>query len=191
MSQPELPPTASSLNHTGTLQQAFPLAAIVHSGAEAVDELLARFALDLRASGWQVRGVVQCSCGPDKADIALIDVDSGQRFALFQQLGPGSTSCSLDPAGVTAASVSLRDALEPTTDLAVANRFGALEASGRGLAAEMLALMSEGVPLLTVVNHTYLPQWRSFSGGYGVELQASRQVLDEWFARIQHGRRGA
>ncbi len=183
MTKPESP-----LSCTGTLQEAFPLAAIVHTGTDPVDELLASFALDLRDSGWQVRGVVQRSGGPGKAQTALIDLHSGQRFPLFQALGAGSTSCSLDPAGVTAASVTLRDALDPRTDLAVANRFGALEASGRGLAAEMLALMSEGLPLITVVNQSYLQQWRSFSGGYGVELQPSRLALDEWFARIQQGR---
>lgn len=191
MSQPELSQTESSLYCTGTSQERFPLAAVIHSGADPVDELLELFALNLRDSGWQIRGLVQRSCGPDKAQTTLVDLDSGERFPLFQQLGAGSTSCSLDPVGVTTASASLRAALDRRTDLAVANRFGALEASGGGLAAEMLALMSAGVPLLTVVNKIYLAKWRRFSGEYGVELQPSRLALNAWFARIHQGRRAS
>lgn len=165
----------------------FPVAAIVHVNGDPVDELLARFALDLRECGWEVRGIVQRGYGSAKDKIALVDLDCGQRYPLFQNLGAGSVSCSLDPASVAAASVVLRNALETGADLAVANRFGALEAGGRGLAAEMLALMGERVPLLTVVNETYLRDWRSFTGGCGAELEPKRLALEEWFAQVKYG----
>lgn len=165
----------------------FPVAAIVHAAGDPADELLARFALDLRDCGWRVRGIVQRAHGPGKGRVALVDLDNGRRFPLFQNLGGGSVSCSLDPGSVAAASVALRDALDSGADLAVANRFGALEASGGGLAAEMLALMSERLPLLTVVGTAYLSDWRSFTGGIGAELAPTRLALEEWFAQVKYG----
>jgi hypothetical protein len=160
-------------------------AAIVHAHHDETDRLLADFALSLRERGWKVCGVVQQQCGGGgKENIQRIDLDSGASFPLCQRLGSGSTSCSLDAGGVAAASVALRRALQDGADLAIANRFGALEASGSGFAAEMLALMSENRPLLTVVNDDYLLDWRWFTGGGAVELPPSLPALEAWFAGI-------
>lgn len=167
----------------------FPLAAIVHAQGDPVDELLIRFAFDLRASGWEIAGLVHWRRGPDKNQTVLLDVASGRCYPLFQRLGSGSTACSLDPAGIAAASLSLREALACSTDLVLANRFGALEAAGGGLADEMLALMSVQRPLLTAVSEAQLSAWRRFTGGYGNELIAARWALEEWFFTLQYGHR--
>jgi len=160
-------------------------AAIVHSHRDAVDEVLADFALSLRTRGWKVCGVIQRQCGGEgKEHTLLTDLDGGASFPLFQRLGSGSISCSLDASGVAAASVALRRALHDGADLAIANRFGALEAGGSGFAAEMLALMSENRPLLTVVNDDYLLDWRWFTGGAAAELPPSLPALEAWFAVI-------
>ena len=171
-------------------ENATPLvAAIVHSEHGTADGLLADFAFGLRERGWRVHGLVQQEKdGRGKAATMLVDLDSGQCFALFQRLGPGSGSCSLDSTSVTASSVVLRRALEQRPDLAVANRFGALEASGAGLATEMLALAAAGIPLLTVVSDEYLPRWRSVIGHCGAELPPEMQALQNWFARVSQPR---
>lgn len=165
-----------------------PAAAIVHAYHASVDGLLADFAFGLKKRGWRVRGVVQQSHGEGKAHTVLVDLDDGFAFPLFQKLGAGSASCSVDPGGVAAASIVLRRALHEGADLAIVNRFGALEANGGGFAAEMLALMSEGRPLLTVVADAYLRDWRWFTGGCGSELPASLPALEDWFAGIVGGR---
>lgn len=189
--QPEL----QHARRSGCLSHApinrFPVAAIIHAHGDAVDELLARFAVDLRDSGWEVRGLVHCSRGAGKEHAALMDVASGECYPLFQRLGSGSTACSLDPGSIAAASLSLREALGCGADLALANRFGALEAGGGGLADEMLALMSEYRPLLTVVNEAQLSAWRRFTGGYGSELIPARWALEEWFFMLKYGSRPA
>ncbi|THF62583.1 DUF2478 domain-containing protein [Pseudothauera rhizosphaerae] len=163
---------------------AIPAAAIVHAHHASVDGLLADFAFGLRKRGWRVCGIVQQHRGEAKEDTVLVDLDHGLSFPLFQKLGAGSTSCSVDPGGVAAASIALRRALDEGADLAIANRFGALEAAGGGFAAEMLALMSEGRPLLTVVADDWLRDWRWFTGGCGSELPASPPALEEWFAGV-------
>ena len=162
-----------------------PVAAIIHTHDDGVDALLAAFALSLRERGWKVGGVIQrLRGGEDKEHTRLVDLDSGDSFRLFQSLGSGSDSCSLDAGGVAAASVALRRALQEGADLAIANRFGVLEAGGSGFAAEMLALMSEGRPLLTVVTDAYLADWRHFTGGGACELPAELAALEDWFAGV-------
>ncbi|MGB3872188.1 MAG: DUF2478 domain-containing protein [Stenotrophomonas sp.] len=162
------------------------IAAIVHAEDAPVDALIGELATGLGRAGWRVRGLVQPPRAPDLPKrMVLVDVEDPQaRYDISQPLGPGACGCSLDPAGVAAASVVLRRALEEGADLVLANRFGTLEASGSGLAAEMLALMAESVPLLTVVNLRYLEAWRAFTGGAGVELSPHMDALQDWCGRL-------
>jgi hypothetical protein len=160
------------------------VAAIVHRTHRSADGLLAEFARHLRECGWRVCGLVQDntarsgSCG---RQMVLIDLEDDKRFVISQDLGPGSLSCCVDPGGIAAASVALRRGLTEGADLVVANRFGELEAAGGGLAAEMLALMAGGIPLLTVVSEKFLADWRRFSGNAARELPPQREALEAWF----------
>ncbi|HLS82817.1 MAG TPA: DUF2478 domain-containing protein [Steroidobacter sp.] len=162
----------------------FPIAAVVSSESDVADKLLAEFASRMRRQGWRVCGLVQQSrrsAGKGK-QMTLTDLnDPACCFPISQDLGAGSSACSLDPAGVAAAGVVLRDALRQKPDLAIANRFGVLEASGRGLIDELLALMGERTPLLIIVAERYLDAWRAFTGGEGVELPPRIEALEAWF----------
>lgn len=164
----------------------FPIAAIVSSEPDVADELLAEFASRLCRQGWRVCGLVQHSrrgSGKHK-QMTLMDLNDPTRcFPISQDLGAGSSTCCLDPAGVAAAGVVLRNALGQKADLAIANRFGVLEASGGGLSDELLALMSERTPLLLVVAERYLEAWRAFTGGQGVELPPRIEALETWFVQ--------
>lgn len=158
------------------------IAAIVTAERRAADTLVADFAADLLAAGRAVHGLVQRRPPDGKTGTVLQDLHSGERYPLFQELGAGSQSCSVDTASLAAASAALRHALDARADLAIANRFGPLEAAGGGLAQEMLALMAEGIPFLTIVAAEHLPEWRYFTGSAGVELPATREAFDRWFA---------
>ena len=163
------------------------VAAIVRNAHGSSDAALVEFARSLRECGWRVCGLVQDSTARDPSctrEMALIDLDDGSRFTISQNLGPGSSSCCVDPGGVAAASVALRRGLTEGADLIIANRFGELEAAGGGLAAEMLAVMAGGIPLLTSVSERYLDAWRRFSGNSAKELPPQREALETWFASI-------
>ena len=163
------------------------VAAIVHAEDDSADGLLVDFARDLRARGWHVHGVVQTDagcvdgCAPQ---MILTDLDDGNQFIISQFLGSGSDSCSVDPAGIAAASGALRRGLAERADLVIANRFGKLEMTGGGFTAEMLALMASGVPFLTVVAHRFLDDWRRFTGNAATELPPRREALEAWFAGL-------
>ena len=117
-----------------------PIAAIVHADRRAADVLVGAFAAELIAAGHAVHGLIQHRPPGGKTGAMLIDLHDGTQHALFQNLGSGSESCSVDTASLAMASLALRRALEARAELAIANRFGPLEAAGGGLAAEMLAL---------------------------------------------------
>ncbi len=158
------------------------VAAIVHSDRGSADVLLAQLAASLRERGRKVSGLLQEKTGNGKTGTVLVDLEEGTRYPLFQDLGPGSTSCSVDASALSAASAVLRRALGTKPDLVFVNRFGELETKGGGLAAEMLALMAEGVPLIMVVADDNLPAWRRFTEGAGTELPPSLDALEGWLA---------
>jgi hypothetical protein len=68
--------------------------------------------------------------------------------------------------------------------LAVINRFGKLEAEGEGFAADMLALMSTGIPVLTAVKRKHLDAWRDVTGGMAAELQPNETALRDWYTNL-------
>ncbi len=162
------------------------IAAIVHAPDDEGSVLLARFALSARDRGYRVKGIIQrlLPNALSHKDSELYDLESRQGYRLFQNLGPGSSSCSVDNAGIAEASAALRKILAEDTDLAVINRFGSLEAENKGFAAEMLFLMSEGIPLLTLVSDQHLNAWRHFTGHVGVELPSESTAIENWFAAL-------
>lgn len=175
------------------------LAAIVHTDqatgpagrsarhGDDEDRLVRAFCQSLQDQGWRVGGIAQqrlCVPGQPKQRVQLVDLRTGQAYAISQDLGPLSQACCIDAGRVADASAVLRTALRDRVQLAVTNRFGELEAGGGGFAAEIAAFAEAGIPLLTVVARKHLDAWRRFTGGLGQELPADMAALQDWFARV-------
>lgn len=156
------------------MSQTLPIAAI---GGDHASQVLEAFVGELAAQGVKVRGLIQ----RHHPDMHLVDVESGHTYAITQDLGSESESCRLDPSGIAEASVVLRRALAERAVLVVVNRFGKLEAAGGGLSAEMLALMAEGVPMLTCLGADQLDAWAEFTGGAGLVLPADPSAVRHWW----------
>jgi len=168
-----------------------PIAAIVHDGKHMTDHTLVHCIDHLRKRGWAVRGLVsgqiadqatgttsgKTHCQPQRT---VRDLHTGQVYTISQNLGTGSTACCLDVGALLDAASVLHRAREAAPDLVVVNRFGILEADGGGFAQEMLDIMADGLPLLTVVSTTWLAAWRTFTGGLAQELAATPQALAAW-----------
>ena len=144
-------------------------------------DLLIAFAAELAGQGVRVRGLVQ----RHDPDMHLVDVHSGQSFAITQNLGAQSEACRIDPTGFAEASQVLRAAVDQRAELVVINRFGKLEAGGGGLLDEMLALMADGVPVLTCVNSEQLAAWQTATGGGGTLLAPDLAALRQWWAELR------
>ena len=163
-----------------------PVGVILHDGDEGASILLAAFAAELRAAGIDVGGLVQRD-GIDAAGrprMELVDVRSGAVFPISLDLGPGSDSCSLDVAGLAEASVVLHRETAAGVALLVVNKFSSRECEGEGLATEMFAAISEGVPLLTTLSRRHRPRWEEMTGGIGTMLPPEAAALHAWWQTV-------
>ncbi|CAA7620988.1 conserved hypothetical protein [Candidatus Terasakiella magnetica] len=140
-----------------------PFAAIVYGDGIDANGPLEMFAREMRRQGLRVRGLVQYRAG----DIHLTDLDGGGDYRISQSLGNGAAGCSLDPGGMAEASMALRRALTEPSDLLVVNKFGKLEAHGRGFVPEMAEALSNGLPVITTVHERHLESWRDLMGATG------------------------
>ncbi|ATH16181.1 molybdenum ABC transporter ATP-binding protein [Delftia acidovorans] len=169
-----------------------PLAALVHPDDEhAMELLLERVARRLQGAGWRVGGLVhrQDRYANGNKRMQLFDLRSDRQFELSQDLGCASRACSLNPQALAQASAVLRQALDDGVDLVVINRFGIVEASGQGFAAEFAAFVEAGTPVLTAVATRHLEDWRRYTGSLHAELAADEVQIEQW-CQAQLERRG-
>lgn len=160
------------------------IGAIVYPPDRPPEVLMRQFATELKARGFRLGGLVQETVwGEDggKCGMEVVELDTGQRLNISQALGVGSGACMLDPAALADASGALRRAIETRVDLLIVNKFSKAEKSGRGLAAEMLAAMAEGVPLLTALPGVLVEEWTAFTGGRGQLLMPTTEALWRWW----------
>ncbi|UYZ83369.1 DUF2478 domain-containing protein [Entomomonas sp. E2T0] len=159
------------------------VATIIHTGAGEYDWLIREFVNELKTAGWNVQGLLTKH---SRNPMVIYNLNDNQEFTISQQLGKESLSCSLDLGELAAAAFVLRKALADKADLVIINRFGTAEAEGKGFIAEMLALMSNDIPILTLTNKKYLTQWKEFTGGLAVELKPNKQALHHWFKILKN-----
>lgn len=125
----------------------------------------------------------RCSAG------YLRRVGNGQRFAMFEDAGPGSTTCHLDGSGVARAAEAVTQDLLAGCDLVLLSKFGKLEAAGEGLWRAFAAVADAQVPLLTSVSPSVATAWSSFAGTKFVTLPADHSAIDTWLHAVQPGLR--
>lgn len=160
---------------------------LLHEKGDDGSTILASFALGLRAGGANIGGLVQRTShsGEGKRAILLRDIRTGASFRISQDLGPLSTSCSLDPQGLAEASAVLRREMEAGVDLLVINQFGEMEAAGGGLIAETFEAASRSIPVLTSLATCHRPAWDAATEGAGEMLDSSPEALSAWWTRLR------
>lgn len=160
-----------------------PIAAVVYAPTDHIEPLFVALAQVLRERSVRLGGVLQHdipSAIDDPCAMELENLSDGSRFALSQELGSGSEACRLDPGSLAHAGMAVRTAVEAGAELIIINKFGAQEASGSGLRAEMALAVVAGVPLLTAVGARFLPEWQDFTGGAAVELAPELDAMIAW-----------
>ena len=151
---------------------------VVHEPRAPVDDLLARFALDIRDRGFQVAGYVQRN---------LTDVDQGQQCPAgmeFTDLANGKTVIidrHADPESLDATTRSLRGAMRDDADLAVIGRFSAFENAAKVMTAAVADGISQGMPVLTSIGGKCVHKWREFVGPGGAMLSPDMASLWNWW----------
>jgi len=174
-------PAASS---AGSAPVAPPIAVIQGARSADIQRLLAAF-----VAGWQGRiriaGLVEeaqadvCKCAPGR--VHLIGED--RRVPIFQELGPGAESCSLDPYALVAAGEAVRARIAAGCDLVVLSKFGKLEAESRsGLLPAFADAIEAGIPVLTSVAPKFQTRWAEFAAPYFAVLPPDLPAIEAWWA---------
>ncbi len=156
-------------------------------GGESADiqALLSSLAEHWRASGLKVVGVVEdITPGVRKAcgGSLLRNVRSGARYPLYQDLGPHSTACCLDPAGVAAACQDIISEMD-ACDVVILSKFGKLEAERSGLLDAFVRAGFLDKPVLTSASPTFSPSYLGFVGQFGALAPADEHSLNAWMSR--------
>lgn len=160
----------------------FSTAAVLYNDeGDAATAALWRTATELRRLGFRLGGLLNPLDSQGRhINSRLISIADGAEFAIFQDLGSGSTGCKLDGGRLAAASAAVHDAVQVHADLVFINKFGHAEIENCGLLDEYIAAAAAGIPVLTTLPHAYLEDWRNFCGGEGVELAADAPAITAW-----------
>jgi nucleoside-triphosphatase THEP1 len=160
------------------------IGAVVHDARPASIDLLMREVVGrLRARGRRLAGLVQHNVekvGVDCAEMLLEDLASNQLVSISMRRPRGSRGCRLDAAGLAEAAAIAAAGIERGADIVVISKFGAQEASGKGLRDEIALAVGSGIPLLTSVSERLLPAWRDFIGEAWTALPADPIEILKW-----------
>ncbi len=163
---------------------ATPIAVVQGAESAAVQQLLADF-----CARWhqriQIVGVIEDpwgdSCG--SAPGHLRNLTGGRSFPIFQDLGPGSTGCSLDGASLVEAGEQVRRDITAGCDLVMLSKFGKFEAeNGSGLLPAFVAAIEAGAPVLTSVAPKFMAAWDTFADPYYAVIPATQAAIEAWWA---------
>jgi hypothetical protein len=165
-----------------------PIAVLQGAESAVIQQLLAGF-----CARWQQRirivGVIEDplgdSCAKNENQVApghLRNLTGGRSFPIFQDLGPGSTGCSLDGASLVEAGEQVRRDIAGGCDLVMLSKFGKFEAeNGSGLLPAFVAAIEAGAPVLTSVAPKFMAAWDNFAAPYYVLLPAEPQAIEVWW----------
>lgn len=161
---------------------------------EVIQALLANAARRLAAGGVRVIGVIEhLPEGGGHEDVLLLDLVSGETHRLHQDLGPGAAGCSLDPAGLAAASAGVERAIaarlaeggDMSDTVVVLSKFGRQEAEGRGLTSAFHAAVASEMCVLTSVSPTVRAEWDGFVGDLACIAPAHLDAVDAWWGMAE------
>lgn len=159
--------------------------AVVLQDGVSSEALLRAFTAWAAARGLSLGGLVQRGGRADKsgdAEIVMVDLGTGATIPIMQKLGRDAI-CAIDTGAIATASMVLRRAIADRPDVVVVNKFGYLEADGGGLIDEMLAVMAEGLPLVTTVADKRVAAWLDRCGGQCELLPPDLAAIEAWCDR--------
>ena len=162
--------------------------AVVQGAPSADIQVLFRSLADRWRSSVRLAGVIAEDHGlPDRACAAgyLVSLADGERFRIFQDLGPGAKGCHLAPAGALAAAAAVQSDVAAGCDLVMLSKFGQLEKNGRGLRDAFTSAIEAGIPVLTSVSPTYMAAWESYAAPLSVTIPPDPEQIDVWWQSVR------
>lgn len=173
-------------------EEAAPLGALIYDDGAEAERLLAECAHLLAQSGSWLGGVVQANTprpGRRRCDMSLTDLLSGEELPISLDLGDEAAGCRLDPEAFARAGQSLERAIAAGVDLLIVNKFGKLEAQGRGLRPQIAEALLAGIPVLLGVSRLNLDAFLAFAGDGFARIGPDQGAIQSWCAQVVRGRR--
>ncbi len=143
---------------TDTSDIAARVGVLPYDSSDGLDAAVSEAVCCLRARGIAVAGLLQHfgdAVPGGKQAMWVEDIGSGQVIRLDQPRGPGA-------------------------ELLVVNRFGGVEAEGRGLRPEIADAICSGLAVLIPIRVSLLPALEEFLGGPATRLPASARAIEAW-----------
>jgi hypothetical protein len=172
--------------HSAAVRPQQALVAIVYANEAYPQSTFERIVADCRRRGLRVAGVLQhpvCSEAAGHCDVALEELTTGLRTDLFEDRGPGASGCRLDEAALAEVNGQVARSLDADPDLLILNKFGKVEAEGRGLLDLVAMAVERGIPVMIGVPIRNLEPWRDFAGGMSVEFTDDPSEVADWLNR--------
>jgi hypothetical protein len=172
--------------HSASVRPQQALVAIVYANEAYPQSTFEWIVEDCRRRGLRLAGVLQhpvCSEVAGHCDVALEELTTGLRTDLFEDRGPGAGGCRLDEAALAEVNGQVACSLDTDPDLLILNKFGKVEAEGRGLLDLVAMAVERGIPVVIGVPIRNLEPWRQFAGGMSVEFTSDPSEMADWLNR--------
>lgn len=166
------------------------LASIVFAAHEDPDRLLLGFVEHLRHGRVRVVGLVQRDCVAKigNSDIGAVMLPGNEPVSITHDRDP--SGCRLHTGRVALMADAIAAEIRHSADLVVLNRFGKLEAEGRGFIDLITQAVNADIPVLIAVPEHRFATWLKYSGGMNVRLPCRRAALDRWWRSVGRGQSG-
>ena len=165
-----------------------PILAIVYSDGLAADRFISNLGYKIREAGIGVAGIVQQNKfirERTKCDMEVEELTSGTVLQLSADRGREARGCRPDRGVLSEAAALISASLQNEPELLILNKFGKLEAEGRGLRDTLADAVQLGVPIVVGVPYRNIEQWRVFAEGLAEECPIGSSRLHEWL--LLHG----
>ena len=134
----------------------------------------------------QARGVVLMGavvlpelCPDPTCDMVLRVLPDGPQLRINQNLGLESKGCRLDAGALEGVVVEVTQRSAGAKAM-ILNKFGKMEAMGRGFVPVIVDALAEGIPVVLGVNGVNLPDLVAFAGDLAQELPPDPQAIADW-----------
>jgi Protein of unknown function (DUF2478) len=156
------------------------IAALVYASDGRPDLVLCDFARHLADSGRRVCGLVQLrDRASGEATGRVMVLESRQVVDIVPAGG-----CRLDAQWLDEMGVRIKTLIARGVDAVVVNRFGPLEAAGRGFSEAIAAASETKTPLVIAVPEFEFERWTRFSSGMTVKLDCKLDKVLDWWHRV-------
>jgi hypothetical protein len=162
------------------------IAAVVYSLRDRPDLLLCAFARHVTNAGQRPCGLVQLrDHSGDNVARRVVVVDDWQVVdASSKPSGASDDRCSLDSRWLNDMGARTAISIGREVDVVIINRFGPLEANGRGFRDAIRVASERMTPLIIAVPRFEFARWTRFSSGMAVRLDCTLDSVLGWWHRI-------